>query len=191
VRFGGARTTVLVSIRSSHLCLSAVVPAFAEPDIHSLSRAPLGPSQKIESVFSPSPETIRREPREFDLRRSVGQWQDLAACALCDPAIFFPRQRFLGRRSGNVLPTRSPVLPDPRRADTRPSSELRPASLARNAQRVISQDKLLDEVWSYQNYSCTRTVDNHMLRLRQKLESDPSHPSHFLTVHGVGYKFLP
>ncbi len=38
---------------------------------------------------------------------------------------------------------------------------------------------------------CTRTVDNHMLRLRQKLESDPSHPSHFLTVHGLGYKFVP
>jgi DNA-binding response OmpR family regulator len=34
-------------------------------------------------------------------------------------------------------------------------------------------------------------VDNHMLRLRQKLESDPSHPSHFLTVYGLGYKFVP
>jgi DNA-binding response OmpR family regulator len=62
---------------------------------------------------------------------------------------------------------------------------------ARNAQRVISRDELLNEVWGYQNYPCTRTVDNHMLRQRQKLESDPSHPSHFLTVHGLGYKFLP
>ena len=50
-------------------------------------------------MFSASPETIRREPREFDLRRSVGNRQDLAACALCDPFIFLPRRRFLGRRS--------------------------------------------------------------------------------------------
>ena len=63
--------------------------------------------------------------------------------------------------------------------------------LAKNAERVISRDELLNEVWGYQNYPCTRTVDNHILRLRQKLESDPSHPSHLLTVHGMGYKFVP
>jgi hypothetical protein len=50
---------------------------------------PEGPSQKIECVFSASPETIRREPREFDLRRSVGKWQDLAVCAPCNPV--FPQ----------------------------------------------------------------------------------------------------
>jgi len=63
--------------------------------------------------------------------------------------------------------------------------------LTKNAERVISRDELLNEVWGYQNYPRTRTVDNHMLRLRQKLESDPSHPSHLLTVHTVGYKFVP
>ena len=63
--------------------------------------------------------------------------------------------------------------------------------LTKNAQRVISRDELLDKVWGYENYPCTRTVDNHMLRLRQKLEIDPSHPSHLLTVHGLGYKFVP
>jgi two-component system, OmpR family, alkaline phosphatase synthesis response regulator PhoP len=63
--------------------------------------------------------------------------------------------------------------------------------LTKNAERTISRDELLDKVWGYQDYPCTRTVDNHMLRLRQKLESDPSHPSHFLTVHRVGYKFVP
>jgi two-component system, OmpR family, alkaline phosphatase synthesis response regulator PhoP len=56
---------------------------------------------------------------------------------------------------------------------------------------VISRDELLNEVWGYQNYPCTRTVDNHILRLRQKLESDPSHPSPLLTVHGMGYKLVP
>jgi DNA-binding response OmpR family regulator len=63
--------------------------------------------------------------------------------------------------------------------------------LTKNAQRVISRNELLDKVWGYANYPCTRTVDNHMLKLRQKLESDPSRPSHFLTVHAVGYKFVP
>jgi len=63
--------------------------------------------------------------------------------------------------------------------------------LTKNALRVISRDELLEKVWGYENYPCTRTVDNHMLRLRQKLEKDPSNPSHLLTVHGLGYKFVP
>ncbi len=54
---------------------------------------PRGPSQKIESVFSASPETVRRKPREFDLRRLLGQVQDLAACALRDPDAFSLRWR--------------------------------------------------------------------------------------------------
>ncbi|HEV2467964.1 MAG TPA: response regulator transcription factor [Candidatus Sulfotelmatobacter sp.] len=62
--------------------------------------------------------------------------------------------------------------------------------LVRNADRVISRDELLNEVWGYQNYPSTRTVDNHILKLRQKLEKDPSSPVHFRTVHGMGYKFV-
>jgi DNA-binding response OmpR family regulator len=60
-----------------------------------------------------------------------------------------------------------------------------------NAGRVISRDELLNEVWGFDNYPCTRTIDTHMWRLRQKLESDPTNPSHFLTIHAMGYKFLP
>jgi len=63
--------------------------------------------------------------------------------------------------------------------------------MAQNAERVISRDELLNEVWGYQNYPSTRTVDNHILKLRQKLEKDPSNPVHFRTVHGMGYKFVP
>jgi DNA-binding response OmpR family regulator len=63
--------------------------------------------------------------------------------------------------------------------------------LIENAPRVISRDELLNEVWGYENYPCTRTVDNHILRLRQKLERDPARPAHFRTVHGAGYKFVP
>jgi len=62
--------------------------------------------------------------------------------------------------------------------------------LLQNPERVISRDELLNEVWGYQNYPSTRTVDNHILKLRQKLERDPANPVHFRTVHGVGYKFV-
>ena len=57
--------------------------------------------------------------------------------------------------------------------------------------RVLTRDELLNEVWGYQNYPSTRTVDNHILRLRQKLEPDPTNPRYFLTIHGAGYKFVP
>ena len=60
-----------------------------------------------------------------------------------------------------------------------------------NAGRVVARDELLNEVWGYQNYPTTRTVDNHVLRLRQKLEREPAFPVHFRTVHGAGYKFVP
>ena len=62
--------------------------------------------------------------------------------------------------------------------------------LVQNSDRVISRDELLNEVWGYQHYPSTRTVDNHILKLRQKLERDPSSPVHFRTVHGMGYKFV-
>jgi two-component system, OmpR family, alkaline phosphatase synthesis response regulator PhoP len=63
--------------------------------------------------------------------------------------------------------------------------------MTKHAHQVVSRDDLLHEVWGYQNYSWTRTVDNHILRLRRKLENNPAEPRHFLTIHGVGYKFEP
>ena len=63
--------------------------------------------------------------------------------------------------------------------------------LSRSADRVVTREELLNEVWGYQNYPSTRTVDNHVLRLRQKLEPDPAHPRFFVTVHSAGYKFVP
>jgi DNA-binding response OmpR family regulator len=60
-----------------------------------------------------------------------------------------------------------------------------------NPKRVISRDELLNEVWGYDSYPCTRTVDNHVLKLRQKLEPDAPNPVYFQTVRGVGYKFVP
>src|SRR5712692_9255906 len=63
--------------------------------------------------------------------------------------------------------------------------------MIQNAERVLSREELLNHVWGYRNYPSTRTVDNHILRLRQKLEKDPANPLHFRTVHSAGYKFVP
>jgi len=55
---------------------------------------------------------------------------------------------------------------------------------------TLTRDRLLEEVWGYENYPTTRTVDTHLVRLRQKLEPDPEQPQYFLTVHGTGYRFV-
>ena len=55
---------------------------------------------------------------------------------------------------------------------------------------VVTRDELLDEVWGYNSYPSTRTVDNHIARLRAKVETNVDEPRHILTVHGVGYKFV-
>jgi DNA-binding response OmpR family regulator len=60
-----------------------------------------------------------------------------------------------------------------------------------NPGRAITREELLSGVWGLSFHLTTRTVDNQMLKLRQKLESDPANPIHFRTVHGVGYKFIP
>src|SRR5580658_663981 len=60
-----------------------------------------------------------------------------------------------------------------------------------NAERVLTRDVLLNEVWGYNFYPTTRTVDNQILKLRQKLEPDPANPRHLLTIYGAGYKFVP
>jgi two-component system alkaline phosphatase synthesis response regulator PhoP len=55
---------------------------------------------------------------------------------------------------------------------------------------TVSRDRLLEDVWGYERYPTTRTVDAHIVRLRQKLEPKPEEPQFILTVHGVGYKFV-
>jgi DNA-binding response OmpR family regulator len=60
-----------------------------------------------------------------------------------------------------------------------------------NPDRPLSRDMILNSVWGYESFPNTRTVDAHVVRLRQKLEADPNTPRHFLTLHKVGYRFLP
>jgi len=55
---------------------------------------------------------------------------------------------------------------------------------------TLSRDRLLDAVWGYENYPNTRTVDTHIVHLRQKLEPNPEEPRFILTIHGSGYKFV-
>ena len=55
---------------------------------------------------------------------------------------------------------------------------------------VVSRNDLLDKIWGYQSYPTTRTVDNHILKLRKKIEEDPSHPRYILSVYGGGYRFI-
>ena len=62
--------------------------------------------------------------------------------------------------------------------------------LAARPGEVVARDELLNEVWGYDKYPTTRTVDNHIATLRSKLEDNPAEPRRLLTVHGVGYKLI-
>jgi DNA-binding response OmpR family regulator len=65
------------------------------------------------------------------------------------------------------------------------------AFFLQNPDRPLTRDVLLNSVWGYEAFPNTRTVDAHVVRLRQKLEPDSDTPRHFLTMHGIGYRFLP
>ena len=55
---------------------------------------------------------------------------------------------------------------------------------------VVTRYELLDKIWGYEKDPTTRTIDNHILKLRKKIEEDPNHPTHLLTVYGEGYRFI-
>ncbi len=55
---------------------------------------------------------------------------------------------------------------------------------------IVSRDMLLDEIWGYDIFPTTRTVDNYILNLRKKIEKDPTQPKHILTIHKSGYRFI-
>lgn len=62
--------------------------------------------------------------------------------------------------------------------------------LIRHSGEIVTRDQLLDEVWGYESNPITRTVDNHIAKLRQKIEPNPSEPQHIITVHRLGYRFI-
>jgi len=57
--------------------------------------------------------------------------------------------------------------------------------------KTLSRSALLDHVWGKNEFPSNRTIDTHVLKLRKKIEREPDHPQHLITVHGVGYKFVP
>ncbi len=56
--------------------------------------------------------------------------------------------------------------------------------------KVVSRNDLLDKIWGYESYPTTRTIDNHILKLRKKIEEDPAHPRHIISVYAAGYRFI-
>jgi two-component system alkaline phosphatase synthesis response regulator PhoP len=55
---------------------------------------------------------------------------------------------------------------------------------------VVTREALLDKIWGYEKFPTTRTIDNHILKLRKKIEDDPAHPTHIFSVYGEGYRFM-
>jgi len=55
---------------------------------------------------------------------------------------------------------------------------------------VVTRENLLDEIWGYERYPSTRTIDNHILKLRKKLEDDPAKAKYIFSVYGEGYRFM-
>ena len=55
---------------------------------------------------------------------------------------------------------------------------------------VITREELLENIWGYEKFPTTRTIDNHILKLRKKIEKNPNHPVHLLSVYGEGYRFV-
>ena len=108
------------------------------------------------------------------LRRERRSGQDLRAYAFDEVQIDF--DRYTASRNGEAL-----------QLSPREFELLR--YLIRNRGRVVTRDEMLDAVWGLTNYPITRTVDNHVAKLRQKVDSS-SEPKHIITVHRVGYKFI-
>jgi DNA-binding response OmpR family regulator len=109
------------------------------------------------------------------LRRSEPQSPQLDRLTFGDIVVDFPQ--FEARKKGQLVemtPKEFGVL----------------QYLAAHPGKVVRREELLEEVWGYENYPTTRTVDNHIATLRAKLEEDPAQPQYLLTVHGVGYKFV-
>ena len=109
------------------------------------------------------------------LRRAAGQKHLLAHYHFADVALDFVKMEARKGDQRVVLTTREFAI-------------LR--LMVSNKGVVISRDRLLNEVWGYDAYPSTRTVDNQIVKLRQKLEDDPENPRFILTIRGTGYKFV-
>jgi DNA-binding response OmpR family regulator len=109
------------------------------------------------------------------LRRAAKQVAEIETFTFGDVELNF--RKYAARKGGQALDL------SPREFDI-----LR--YLIRHRGEIVTRDQLLDEVWGYDSTPVTRTVDNHIARLRQKIEQDPSAPRHIITIHRLGYRFV-
>ena len=109
------------------------------------------------------------------LRRSSKQLVELESFSFGDVELNF--KKLTARKGGQAL-----------EVSAREFEILR--YLIRHRGETVTRDQLLDEVWGYDSTPITRTVDNHIAKLRQKIEQDPSEPQHIITVHRLGYRFI-
>lgn len=109
------------------------------------------------------------------LRRATKQVAEIESFSFGDVELNF--KKFIASRNGNTLDL-----------SAREFEILR--YLIRHRGEIVTRDQLLDEVWGYDSTPITRTVDNHIAKLRQKIEQDPSSPKHIITVHRIGYRFV-
>ncbi len=107
------------------------------------------------------------------LRRAGGGSDDPEALAFGELVFDFPRQLATRRGAPLELPARAFAILK---------------VFARRPGEVVSRQVLLDEAWGYDAYPNTRTVDNHLVKLRRAIEDEPDRPRWLLTVHGAGYK---
>lgn len=135
----------------------------------------LGADDYVTKPFSPRELLARVRAAFRRLNQSTDKADKLEAFGFDDVEVNFSRMEL--HRAGQLIPLT-------------PQEFKMLRFFANNPERVISRTELLNEVWGYNNYPTTRTVDTHILRLRQKLEKDPTDPVHFRTVHGTGYKFV-
>lgn len=109
------------------------------------------------------------------LRRAARQVTQIESFTFGDVELNF--KKYAARKGGQVL-------------DLSPREFEILRYLIRHRGDIVTRDQLLDEVWGYDSTPVTRTVDNHIAKLRQKIEPDPSTPQHIITVHRIGYRFI-
>src|SRR5688500_6214018 len=159
-------------IRGEAPSVPVIILSASNDEVDKVLLLELGADDYVTKPFSPK-ELLARV---HSVRRRLNGPKEIDQCSFGSIAVDFTRMVLT--RDGAEVPTTPQEFKILR-------------YFLRNAERVISRDELLNQVWGFNCYPSTRTVDNHLVKIRQKLEIDPENPRHFKTVHGVGYKFVP
>ena len=103
-------------------------------------------------------------------------------------SVFIPK--ILKIKNGHIDFAHFKVIKNNRKSDlTSLEAEILKLLYSRQGE-IVKREELFDEIWGYERYPNTRTIDNHILKLRKKIEDDYNHPTHILSVYGEGYRFV-